>query len=60
MEKTAFECPKCTVKRKITVDPDEGDYQQTVVSCGNCGRDIVLEISIDPETGKISVIAEAE
>jgi len=60
MRNAAFECPGCTAKNRISVDPEEGEYQQTVVTCSNCGRDVVVEISIDPETLKISIFAETE
>ena len=55
-----FECEACKAKNRIVIDPDEGDYQQTVVACNNCGRDNILEISIDPTTGKTSIIVETE
>ncbi len=60
MKKASFECAGCTAKNRITVDPDEGDYQQIVLSCSNCGRDNILEICIDPKTKKISILAETE
>ncbi len=60
MRKTSFECPGCTAKNRISIDPEEGEYQQTVVTCSNCGRDVVVEISINPETLKISIFAETE
>jgi len=58
--KAAFECAKCTAKNRISIDPEEGDYQQIIVPCTNCGRDNIVEISFDPGTQKISIIAEIE
>ena len=60
MRKTSFECAGCAAKNRILVDPNEGEYQQTVVVCSNCGRDNIIEISIDPANGKISIVAETE
>jgi transcription elongation factor Elf1 len=60
MRKASFECAGCTAKNSLSINPDEGDYQQTVVPCSNCGRDNIIEISIDPETKKISIVAETE
>ncbi len=60
MRKATFECSGCTAKNRISVNPEDGEYQQTVVECDNCGRDNILEISIDPGTQKVSIVAEAE
>ena len=60
MKKATFECAGCTSKNRIQVDPGEGEYQQTVVTCSNCGRENILEISLDPTTEKFSIVAEVE
>jgi len=53
-------CPYCGERIELVVDLSAGEYQQYIEDCFVCCRPIMLMISVDVDTGALSIYAATE
>ena len=56
----SYQCAYCGVENETFVDDTAGPRQRYTEDCSVCCRPNVLSVTVDPETGNVSVEAQFE